>query len=309
MGLHRGKRISLIGTGRMGNFHARVLTRLGSLSSVVDTVKEKAESKGNEFGVPFYTDIEEMLENEQPEGVVVAVPTKYHEDVVITIIESNWIPKVMMLEKPVADTVESALNIKKIIGDKAKVIVGHSEVYNPVVSKMTSLVNEGALGKPRTILFQRRSPVSISRLESIGDIFEDLGVHDFDILTKLISGDVYIYCKALRRKNYYNAANILITKETNGEIDLNCTMLLSREYAGKKRTIEIEGSQATMQVDLLAQIIELRSLEEATGEGTSVQVPFRHGLHLKVSGEPLQEELLNVIDCIDGRAEPLVSLD
>ncbi|MHA1449411.1 MAG: Gfo/Idh/MocA family oxidoreductase, partial [Candidatus Hodarchaeales archaeon] len=84
---------------------------------------------------------------------------------------------------------------------------------------------------------------------------------------------------------------------------------LSREYAGKKRTIEIEGSQATMQVDLLAQIIELRSLEEATGEGTSVQVPFRHGLHLKVYGEPLQEELLNVIDCIDGRAEPLVSLD
>jgi len=40
-----------------------------------------------------------------------------------------------------------------------------------------------------------------------------------------------------------------------------------------------------------------------------VRVTFKHGLHLKVYGEPLQEELLNVIDTIDGRAEPLVSLD
>ncbi|MFW9998036.1 MAG: Gfo/Idh/MocA family oxidoreductase, partial [Candidatus Odinarchaeota archaeon] len=38
-----------------------------------------------------------------------------------------------------------------------------------------------------------------------------------------------------------------------------------------------------------------------------IKVPFS-GSQLKVYGEPLQEELLNLIDCIDG-AEPLVSID
>ncbi|MFW9992796.1 MAG: Gfo/Idh/MocA family protein, partial [Candidatus Odinarchaeota archaeon] len=272
MALYRGKKISLVGLGRMGEFHARVLARLGSLSCVVDKRPDIAAKKGEAYGVPYYTDVAEMLDKEEPDGVVVAVPTQFHEQVMFEIMEKRKLPAAVLLEKPVSNTVESAMRIKNAVNGRIRIIVGHSEVYNPVVSRMISLVTSGTLGKPRTIIFQRRSPVSESRLESIGDIFEDLGVHDFNILTKIVTGDVQVYCSAIKKKDYYNTASILITREKDGVIDLNCSLLLSREYAGKMRTIDIEGSNATMQVDLLAQIIDIRSLEEATGEGTSIKV-------------------------------------
>ncbi|MHA2294934.1 MAG: Gfo/Idh/MocA family protein [Candidatus Hodarchaeales archaeon] len=309
MALHRGKKVSLVGLGRMGKIHARVLARLDSLNSIVDTRQEIAAESSKKYGVPCYISVLEMLEKEKPEGVVVAVPTKYHEQVMLEIMRSPHLPAVILLEKPVAETVESALRIKKAINGRVKIIIGHSEVYNPVVSKMISYVESKDIGEPRTIIFQRRSPVSESRLQSIGDIFEDLGVHDFNIMTKIIKGEVTVYCSGIKKNDYYNSASIIFTQETDGKVDLSCSMLLSREYAGKKRTIEIEGTQATMEVDLLAQIIDIRSLEEATGEEATIRIAFKHGLHLKVYGEPLQEELLNVIDCIEGRAEPLVTLD
>ena len=84
-----------------------------------------------------------------------------------------------------------------------------------------------------------------------------------------------------------------------------------REFAGKVRTIDIEGTKATIQANLITQILDIRSLEIAKGEKdySTIRIPFSSGEQIKAYGEPLLQELWNFIDCIKGDAVPLVSID
>jgi predicted dehydrogenase len=86
---------------------------------------------------------------------------------------------------------------------------------------------------------------------------------------------------------------------------------MSREYAGKLRTIDIEGTNATLCANLLTQMLELRSLEIARGEknSSSIRIPFSNGEQIKVYGEPLLAEIWNLVDCIRRVAEPLVTVE
>ncbi|MEK7375781.1 MAG: Gfo/Idh/MocA family oxidoreductase [Candidatus Margulisiibacteriota bacterium] len=56
-------KFAIIGCGRVAGHHARSMAQIknGELTAVCDLVKEKAESFGKEFGVPFYVSYNEML--------------------------------------------------------------------------------------------------------------------------------------------------------------------------------------------------------------------------------------------------------
>ena len=45
-------KITVVGTGRMGFFHARLLHRLGFLDSIVEPDSNKADKVGQQFNVP-----------------------------------------------------------------------------------------------------------------------------------------------------------------------------------------------------------------------------------------------------------------
>jgi predicted dehydrogenase len=136
-------------------------------------------------------------------------------------------------------------------------------------------------------------------------VFVDIGVHDFDVLSQILHGEFDMRVVGIKRNgNTCNAATIVLSKEEGPQ----CTIHLSREYAGRKRTIEIEGTGGTMIVDLVAQIIELRSLGVARGEERATVTPFREGERMKLYGEPLQEELMDFLDCLLTSKEPKVSL-
>ena len=58
-------RFALLGCGRISKKHAESISRHldgAELTAVCDLVKEKAESVGNAYSVPYYTSYEEMLE-------------------------------------------------------------------------------------------------------------------------------------------------------------------------------------------------------------------------------------------------------
>ena len=303
-------RISVVGAGKMGFFHTRLLHRLGFLDSIVEPDLEKAKSIGKQFNIPTYSTIEELSEKQKPNGVIVAVPTPIHTKVSLEVISCLPALKTLLVEKPVASSVEEALIFQSKIANKdLKVIVGHVEVYNPVIGRIMGMLKDNVLGKPRSILFQRRGAVAEARLGSIGDVYEDIGVHDFDVAMRLFpKGKMQVFSSALKLDNVANSSIIVLTSE---EQEFFVTFLMSREYAGKLRTIDIEGSKATLCANLLTQMLELRSLEIARGEkdSTSIRIPFSNGEQIKVYGEPLLTEMWNLVDCIRGVAEPLVTVE
>ena len=91
----------------MGRNHARVYTELAEaeLLAVSDTSKEQADNIGEKYGVKAYTNYREMLEQEQPEAVSIAVPTAMHEEVATVAMQAG---AHVLIEKPIASTVEEA---------------------------------------------------------------------------------------------------------------------------------------------------------------------------------------------------------
>ena len=82
-------RISVVGTGRMGYFHTRLLHRLGFLDSIVEPDLEKASKVGKEFNIPTFSTIEALSKERNPNGVIVAVPTPIHQKVAVEVISNG----------------------------------------------------------------------------------------------------------------------------------------------------------------------------------------------------------------------------
>ncbi|OLS27537.1 MAG: Inositol 2-dehydrogenase/D-chiro-inositol 3-dehydrogenase [Candidatus Heimdallarchaeota archaeon LC_3] len=298
------KNIAVIGIGRMGRYHCRILSRLGRLTAVCDVIPP--ESAGKEYNIPIYTDYHEMMKK-HPEikGIIIATPTEHHTSVAEDLLSYDQL-KAILIEKPIAHSIEAAEKLKeKVKKTEIKVSVGHIEVYNPVVQRMFHLLKTNDIvGEIRSVLFQRRGAVSDGRLDSIGDVFQDIGIHDFDIASRFLkSGNFSVIASALTHQDIINSATVVFTGN-----NINCTFLLSREFAGKTRKIEIEGTKATMVVDLLDQFIEIRQLGIAKGDTKSISIPFGSGERIKVYGEPLFEEITNFLDTINQK-EPLVDID
>jgi len=74
-------KLAVIGVGRMGTNHVRVLSEMENvrLLAVCDANREAAEKVARRFLVPaVYTEIEELAGGEELDGVVIAIPTAEH---------------------------------------------------------------------------------------------------------------------------------------------------------------------------------------------------------------------------------------
>ena len=170
-------------------------------------------------------------------------------------------------------------------------------------------MNEGIIGEIRSLLFQRRGAVGEKEIKVLGDVYQDVRIHDFDIVSRLLpKSKVKLFTSAVNVNGINNSSATIITSLKN---KFYCTFLMSREFAGKVRTIDIEGTKATLHANLITQILDIRSLEIAQGEKgfSAIRIPFSSGEQIKVYGEPLLQEIWNFIDCIKGEAIPLVSID
>ncbi|MHA2363861.1 MAG: Gfo/Idh/MocA family protein [Candidatus Hodarchaeales archaeon] len=299
-------KVAVIGVGRMGRYHVRILSRLGALAAIADLNEEIGTKLSSEYSrIPFFSDYKEMIDEVEPDGVILATPTQFHFPIAKEILQ-HYSLKGLLIEKPISSTIKEGEELLNIASNSnTSVSVGHIEVYNPVVSKMIELYKQGAIGDIRSMIFQRRGAVSDGRLDSIGDVYQDIGIHDFDIASRFLSGTFYLSAFAIHHHNLVNSSTIVLHNNQN---NVNCTFLLSREFAGKIRKIELEGTKATMIANLLDQFLVIRQLGIAKGDTKSVTVPYGSGEQIKVYGEPLLEEIWQFLDTMNGVA-PVVSIE
>ncbi len=297
-------KVSVIGIGRMGKLHIRILNKMGALHSVVETNKAIADDCRKRYGIPTYSSVEELMQSSKPDAIILSVPTSLHYSMSKELL-TKYDLKGLLIEKPMTETLEEAEELINLTKNKKTIIqVGHIEIYNPVITRMLSLLEEGVIGELRTVKVERRGAVPEQRISSLGDVLEDIGVHDLDLISRLVKGEINLYCTGIFVDGVQNSAQVILSNRS----DFNGHIILSRQFAGKRRTIEIEGTKGTMFVDLLAQIIEMRSLEIMYGEEKAVRIPFKSGGFVKVYGEPLQEELEDFLTSIQTGQQPKVDI-
>ena len=127
----------LAGAGAMGRNHARVIGKLEDteLVAVYDADKKRAKSVAKEFGAVAVDTLEELAQC--CEAVSVAVPTIYHLKVGGELMRNG---AHILVEKPIAGTLEEARELVKIAEEEDRVLaVGHIERFNPVMKTLEKL--------------------------------------------------------------------------------------------------------------------------------------------------------------------------
>lgn len=139
-------RLAVLGAGSMGRKHAELITASDTCSLVgLCDVDPCGRTVAGQFDVPFYEDVQELLEREKPDGAIVATPNALHAAGAEACARHSVH---VLIEKPIADTLEAARRIAQAAEDSGtRVLVGHHRRHSPHIKEARSLVQGGALGR------------------------------------------------------------------------------------------------------------------------------------------------------------------
>ena len=115
-------------------------------------------------------------------AVVVATPVATHFDFAIKCLEAG---KHILVEKPIATTVDEVQQIAKLAKEKGLVaMVGHTFLFNSAVRYVKEFIDTGELGDIRYIYSQR---VNLGRIRNDVDALWNLAPHDVSIIQYWLS--------------------------------------------------------------------------------------------------------------------------
>jgi len=183
-------RIGLAGVGRIGAFHADVLSGLPAVDSVViaDPDGARALEVSERLGADV-VDSPEVLLNSGIDALVIAAPTQAHPELIVRGAEAG-LP--VFCEKPVAPDVESTLEVIKRIGGAAVVQVGFQRRFDAGYGNAREAAQSGTLGWVHTLRATTLDPAppAESYVVASGGLFRDCAVHDFDAIRWVTSREV-----------------------------------------------------------------------------------------------------------------------
>jgi predicted dehydrogenase len=211
-------RVAVLGVGVMGRHHVRVLNQLSGFEVVgaFDDDRYRLEQVCGEFGVGRFRSVEEAIE--VADVVYIATPTVTHFALAKKALAAS---RHVFVEKPIAHTFAQAQELAEIArAAHAKVGVGHTERFNPVVRWLSQRLRGE---KVLSIGIERVGPLP-PRIRDVG-IVTDLGVHDLDLIAYL-AGSPLVDVKCVTGANlgaFEDVAQIVVRTESGvvGSINSN----------------------------------------------------------------------------------------
>ena len=196
--------VALIGSGRMGAFHAETVARRlpgAWLVAVADPAPGAAERLATALGADrAVTDVQQVWADPDVDAVVIAAPARFHTELVVAAAAAG---KHVFCEKPMALTLPDADRAVRAARDAGVVLqVGFNRRFAPDWQAARALLDDGRLGTPRLLHSVTRDPGGFDPARvAPGTIFLETLIHDFDTLRFLNPGaaavEVYATADAL----------------------------------------------------------------------------------------------------------------
>lgn len=139
-------RIAVVGAGMIGQAHIRRVLHEpeAQLAGIADPAPQ-SKAQAEALGVVWAPDIETLLAEAKPDGVVIATPNQLHVPNGLAAVRAG-VP--MLLEKPVADDAERALALT-VAAEQAHVpiLVGHHRRHSALIQRAKEVIASGRLGR------------------------------------------------------------------------------------------------------------------------------------------------------------------
>lgn len=301
-------RIGLLGVGRIGIMHARILAPKVESLVVADVVPERARQAADELGAQVRS-VEDFFDSEDLDGVVLATPTDAHARHIEAPV---GLGAPIFCEKPVAldiASTERANAAAKSAG--VPVHIGFQRRFDAAYAAARERLAAGEIGELRRVHMHTldQAPAAREFLAASGGIFTDCLIHDFDAL-RWVTGreveEVFAFGTDLGLPDFADFSDVcetvLALRLTGGAL---ATAHSSRfNGAGYDVRMEVHGTEGTDVVGM-DERLPVRSLEPG------VAFP---------SGEPwadfiarfaacYERELEAFLDVVAGKAEVPSTID
>jgi virulence factor len=287
-------RVGVIGTGTMGQRHCRVYSSLrqAQLVGVCDAAPEVGHQVAQQYDVPFYRDVGDLLEH--VDAVSLATPTPLHFDLAMRCLAQGVH---VLIEKPITETIEQADSLTQAAEASNLVVqVGHIERFNPAYMELKNVLGDMTV---LAINLRRLSPYAGSNTDV--DVVLDLMVHDIDLVLDLM-GQEPVSVNAYGLTTFSGTVDhaIVYLGFESGPL---LTMTASRVTEQKVRSIEVTALEAYVDGDLLNKNISVH--RRTIGQYMNYNhrgVKYRQEsiverIHVPTL-EPLLLELQHFVDCI-----------
>jgi myo-inositol 2-dehydrogenase/D-chiro-inositol 1-dehydrogenase len=182
-------KIAILGVGRLGAFHAKVLRGLESVDElrINDADSARAAALAKELGAKHAASIEEAFAG--ADAAVIVTPTGTHTDLIRRAVDKGL---AVFCEKPIALDLESTKRIVDHV-DKTngRVQIGFQRRFDAGFQEARRRVQGGELGTVYSFHMTSRDalPPPDAYAETSGGQFVDQLIHDFDV-TRWMFGEV-----------------------------------------------------------------------------------------------------------------------
>jgi predicted dehydrogenase len=253
---------AVIGVGSMGRNHARVNWELPNvhLVGVADRNETTVRTIADRYNTRPYTDYRQLLDEQKPDAVTIAVPTSYHQEVALEVIQRGIH---LLIEKPIAFSVDEAkVMINAAQNAKVHLMVGHIERFNPAVIALKQHLANNELGHVFQVDARRQGPLP-ERINDVG-VVVDLAVHDLDIMRYVTQAEITRVYAETENGIHSQKEDLLsgVVRLSNGTIG---TLLINWITPTKIREFYVTGEGGMFKVDYLTQ--DLYFFENAKANG------------------------------------------
>lgn len=220
--------------------------------------EEKLKNTCAEYNINnCYTDVEEMLDNEQFDLIYIANPPFLHKDTIEKCIKTN---KPIICEKPLARDYKEGLEIKEILKKyKHPIMVAHHMRHQKAFSKLKDIISSGQIGNVVSCWGQWGFNIKLDAPSSKwklnkglggGGTFSDNGIHVIDFVLGLFGNPKKVIGNSnlnYFKETYSNETMMLIYDDKDIVINSSHMMPYAGNHLliyGTKGSIEIPNAMS-----------------------------------------------------------------
>ena len=296
-------KIGIVGTGYWGKNLVRNYYELGALKTICDTDKQTLATLTKMYeGVNATRDFNDLLENPEIEGIVISLPAEMHYQFAKRALEAD---KHILVEKPLALKLEEAEELVSLSRKNSRILmVGHLMQYHPAFIRLKKMVLEGELGKIYYIYSNRLSLGKIRREENS---LWSFAPHDISMILSLCQeAPIRIYAIG---GNYlqHKIADVTVTHMTFPS-GIKSHVFVSWLHPFKEQKLVVVGEEKmAVFSDIEDWENKLLLYSHSMNWENGVPVPQKADPErIAVERiEPLRNECLHFLECIEGNKQPV----
>jgi predicted dehydrogenase len=281
----------------------RTLAELGHLAAVCDPSTDCLEAARKLVGekakgVRWTSRPEEILNDREIDGVMVATPAETHYAVGKKVLAAG---KDLFVEKPLTmDLKEGKMLVKAAAAAGKLLMVGHLLEYHPAILKLHELIQAGELGEIRYVMSHR---LNLGKIRTRENALWSFAPHDISVILR-IAGKMPF--EVISTGGAYVSPNIpdITLMQMLFDNGVRAHIYVSWLHPFKEQKLVVVGSKKMASFCDIAKELILYSQRVEWKKGQPV--PIR-GDGQKVAfgkAEPLAEECRHFIECIKTRAVP-----